>query len=103
MGVTVCLPLFAAAGQELEEGRALRGSQLRDLAAALNERLLAAADLLDRLAAAGWSSQVALYDVILSNSAVQTKADAERRLRELGADPEKFIIVEEVDEDELLD
>ena len=35
MGVTVCLPLFGNAGQELEEGAVLRGQQLRDRSTAL--------------------------------------------------------------------
>ena len=43
-------------GQELEEGAPVRGQQVRELATSLGERLLAAADLLDRLTAAGWSA-----------------------------------------------
>jgi hypothetical protein len=100
MGVTVCLPLFGSAGQELEEGALLKGEQLRELAAGLNERLLAAAELLDRLSAAGWSGRVALYDVILSCKGVETRAGAEQRLREVGADPEQFMIVEDVAHEE---
>jgi hypothetical protein len=100
MGVTVCLPLFGSAGQELEEGEPIEGRQLRELAAGLGERLSAAADLLDRLNAAGWSGRVALYDVILSCKGVETRAEAEQRLRELGADPEQFMIVEDVEEEE---
>jgi hypothetical protein len=99
MGVTVCLPLFGAAGQELDEGQPIRGQQVRDFAASLGERLAAAADLLDRLTAAGWSAQVGLYDVLLSSAAVTTRDEAECRLRELKIDPELFVIFEDVDEE----
>jgi hypothetical protein len=101
MTVTVSLPLFGAAGQELEEGQPVRGQHLRDLAAALHERLLASADLVERLVTGGWSARVALCDVIFSCASVQTRADAERRLRELEADPELFVIFEEVAEDDV--
>jgi len=100
MGVTVCLPLFGNAGQELEEGAALKGQQLRDLATALQERLARAADVLDRLAAGGWSCHVALYDVLLSCKGVETREQAERSVRALGVDPEQLMIVEDVSEDE---
>jgi hypothetical protein len=103
MGVMVCLPLFAAAGQELEEGQPVRGQHLRELAGSLTERLGAAADLVDRLAAAGWSARVALCDVVFACAGVQTRVDAERRLRELGVDPELFVIFEDVEEDEGLE
>ena len=39
MGVTVCLPLFGNPGQELEEGTAVKGQHLRNLAAELQDRL----------------------------------------------------------------
>jgi hypothetical protein len=100
MGVTVCLPLFGSAGQELEEGAPVRGEQLRELAAGLGERLLGAAEVLDRLGAAGWSGRVALYDVILTCPGVETRAEAEKRLLELGANPEQFMIVEDVEDEE---
>jgi hypothetical protein len=101
VSVTVCLPLFGNAGQELEEGALLTGRQLRDLAAALQERLGHAADTLDRLAAGGWSCRVAMYDVLLSCPGVETRAQAEQSLRERGADPGQFLIVEDVEEDEV--
>jgi hypothetical protein len=101
MGVTVCLPLFGAAGQELQEGEEIKGQHVRELSAALGERLLEAADLLDRLATAGWSARVAIYDAILTVKGVETRAEAERRLRELGIDPERFMIVEDVEEEDL--
>jgi hypothetical protein len=103
MGVTICLPLFANAGQELEEGTRLDGPRLRQWAAELQERLTAAADLLDKLTAGGWACQVAMYDVLLSCPGVETQADAETRLRELGVDVGQFMIVEDVDEDEVED
>jgi hypothetical protein len=101
MGVTVCLPLFGEPGRELEQGSALSGRQLRELAAGLHERLDQAAANLDTLAAAGWSAQVSLFDAILHHPQITTREEAEQRLRVLGVDPEAFIIIEDVeDEDE---
>jgi hypothetical protein len=100
MGVTVCLPLFGNPGQEMEEGAALKGEHLRNLAVELQERLQWAADTLDRLAAAGWRARVAMYDAILLHTGVQTREEAERRLLELSIDPAELMIVEDVEEDE---
>jgi hypothetical protein len=96
----VCLPLFGNPGRELEEGAAVRGKDLRTLAADLNERLLKAADDLDKLLADGWSAEVAMYEALLTHSAVATREDAERRVRALGIDPNGLMIVEEIDEDD---
>lgn len=101
MGVTVCLPLFGPAGRELEEGAALKGRQLRDLAVQLHDRLLKAADTLDRLLADGWGARVAIYDVILAQEGVETQAEAVRRLTALGLAPEDFMIVEDVEEEDV--
>jgi hypothetical protein len=100
MGVTVCLPLFANPGQELEEGVAVKGQQLRDLAAELHDRLHQAADTLDRLAAAGWTCQLALYEVLLFHSEVRTREEAALQLSALGIDPEALMILEDVEEEE---
>jgi hypothetical protein len=100
MGVTVCLPLFGPPGRELEEGAALKGPQLRQFAADLQERLNRTAAILDRLAAAGWSARVAMYDAILTRSGVETREEAERLLAELGLNVEEFIIIEDVEEEE---
>jgi hypothetical protein len=100
VGVTVCLPLFGPPGREMEEGKPLIGQQLRNLATELHDRLHTAADTLDRLAAAGWSARVAMYDAILTRAGVATKEDAERRLGELGLSSEDFIIIEDVEEEE---
>jgi hypothetical protein len=100
MGVTVCLPLFGPPGRELEEGSDIKGVQLRQLAAQLQERLNKAAESLEKLHTAGWSARVAMYDVILSRLGVQTKEEAERRLVELGLAVEDFIIIEDVEEEE---
>ncbi len=100
MGVTVCLPLFGPPGRELEEGLDVKGVQLRKLAAELQERLGKAADTLEKLHAAGWSARVAMYDVILTRSGVETKEEAERRLRELTFNSEDFLIMEDVEEEE---
>jgi hypothetical protein len=102
MGVTVCLPLFGEPGRELEQGSTLNGRQLRELAAGLHERLDKAAATLDKLAAAGWTAQVSLFDAILHHPQIATREDAELRLRALEVDPEGLIIVEDVeDEDEM--
>jgi hypothetical protein len=100
MGVTVCLPLFGPPGRELDEGSDVKGVQLRQLAAQLQERLNKAAESLEKLHAAGWSARVAIYDVILSRLGVETKEEAERRLGELGLSAEEFIIIEDVEEEE---
>jgi hypothetical protein len=101
MAVNVCLPLFGNPGRELEEGAAVKGQQLRDLAANLSERLHKAAAMLDKLAAAGWTTSLAMYEVFLLHDEVQTRDEAIRRLRELEINPDELMIVEEVDEDEL--
>ena len=100
MGVTVCLPLFGNPGQELEEGSAVKGQHLRDLAAQLQERLQKAADTLDRLAGAGWTARLARYDDIVLHREVQTREEAARRLQGLGIDPEEMMIIEDVEEEE---
>jgi hypothetical protein len=100
MGVTICLPLFGPPGRELEEGTALTGRQLRKLATEFQERLNKAADHLDHLAAAGWRTRVAMFDVILSRPGIETKDEAVRALGELGLAAEEFIIIEDVEEEE---
>jgi hypothetical protein len=101
MGVIVSLPLLGPLGQELEEGAAVRGRQLRDLGKELQARLERAAETLDRLTADGWAAQVALYDVLLSRAGVETQEQAVGRLTALGIDPEDLMIVEEVEEEDL--
>jgi hypothetical protein len=100
MPVTVSLPLFGNPGHELEEGAALKGQQVRDLADQLHERLRRAADTLDNLAAAGWSSRLAMYEVLLLHPDVLTKEEAVRRLQALGLDPEGFMIIEDVEDED---
>jgi hypothetical protein len=101
MAVVVCLPLFGPPGRELEEGHDIQGRRLRELAADLNERLQRAAETLDRLAANGWGARVAMYDVMLSQPGVETQDEAARRLRELGLAPEDFLIIEEVEDEDV--
>jgi hypothetical protein len=100
MGVVVSLPLFGNPGRELEEGAPLRGQQLRELATSLTERLARAADVVDRLVDSGWSARTALFDVLLYHPRVGTAEEAVRGMRDLGIDPEAFIIMEDVDEDD---
>lgn len=101
MGVVISLPLFGPLGHELEEGSAVQGRQLRDLGSELQTRLQRAAETLDRLAADGWAAHVALYDVLLSRSGVETRDEAIRRLTGLGVNPEELLIVEEIEEEDL--
>lgn len=100
MGVTIALPLFGNPGRELEEGATVHGRTLRELARNLGERLAHAADVLDRLAAEGWTTQAAQFDVLLHHSQVHDREEALRRLRALGIDPEGLVILEDVEEDE---
>jgi hypothetical protein len=101
MGVVICLPLFGPPGRELEEGDAIQGPRLRQLATELNDRLQRAADTLDRLTANGWSAKVAIYDVMLSQPGVETQEEAARRLRALGVAPEDLLIIEEVEDEDV--
>lgn len=100
MAVTVCLPLFGPPGRELEEGTDVKGVQLRRLAEDLQQRLGRAADFVEKLHAAGWSTRVAMFDVILTRAGVQTKDEAVHRLSELGLAVEEFIIIEDIEEEE---
>ena len=100
MGVIVCLPLFGNPGQELEEGSPVKARQLRELGTELTERLQQAADTLDRLEVAGWTAQMAMYDLMLAHDQAGTRAEAEARLRAAGVDPETLMIVEDVEEEE---
>jgi len=102
MGVVICLPLFGPPDRELEEQSTVQGRHLRTLAAQLNERLLRAADTLDQLTAHGWSARLAMFEVMLSQPGVETREEAERRLRAMGIAPEELFIIEEVDENEEL-
>jgi hypothetical protein len=101
MGVTISLPLFGAPCHELEE--AVGSKQLRDLADSLRDRILAAADILDRLSAEGWKSQPAMFELLLSHPHVATRAQAEKKLRAAGVNPDKMMIVEDVEEEEIVD
>src|SRR5258707_589479 len=102
MGVTVCMPLFGNPGHELEEGAAVKSADLRTLADGLAERLRQAADALDRLAAGGWTTQVAMFDLLLIHPQVESRQQAEQRLRAAGLDPEQMMILEDVEEEEEL-
>ncbi len=102
MGVVICLPLFGPPDRELEEQSAVQGRHLRSLGAQLNERLQRAGEMLDLLIAHGWSARLAMFDVMLSQPGVETREEAERRLRAAGLAPEELFIIEEVDENEEL-
>ena len=84
----------------MDEGTHAKSAELRTLADALRDRLLQAAENLDRLTADGWSGQIAMFDLILSHPQVASKAQAEERLRSTGLDPTQLLIIEDVDEEE---
>jgi hypothetical protein len=98
MAVNVCLPLIGDPSHELEAEPKAR--ELRQLGEQLRERLAKAADTLDKLQAAGWHAQIAMFDILLVRNDVQTREQAERLLQEVGIDPNELMIVEEVEEDE---
>lgn len=100
MGVTVSLPLFGNPGQEMEPGPAVRGRHLRELATGLHDRLLGAADLVDKLGEAGWSAQLGQNDVLFHRGDVRTREEAVAQLQALGIDPKELLIFEDVEEDE---
>jgi hypothetical protein len=100
MGVTVSLPLFGNPGRELEEGEPINSRQLRKLATDLSDRLSKAADMIDKLAADGWTNDVAMFDVLLYHPQIQTQEQAIGRLESLALDPELFLIVEDVEDGE---
>lgn len=99
MAVVVALPLFGSPDRELEETARIGGEQLRLLATALQERLHKAASLLDQLRAAGWTAQVGSYDLLVQHATVHTQEEAIQRLRQLGIDPDEFMIFEEPEEE----
>ncbi len=101
MSVSVSLPLFGTPGQELEEGTDLAGKRLRALSIDLQGRLDRAADILDKLEAAGREATTGVHDAILSHPGAQSEEDARRLLLEAEIDPEELIIFEDVMEDEV--
>ena len=100
VAVNVCLPLFGNPGQELEPEAAIQPKHLRELGNQLQEWLQQAADILEKLLAAGWTTQLAMFDIILLHKDVQTREEAERRLQMLGIDPHGLMIVEEIEEED---
>jgi hypothetical protein len=99
MSVNVCLPLFGTPAHELEAEKSVSGAHLRKLGDDLRDRLLKAADLLEKLRADGWVSQMAMYEVILTRPAVETREQAEEALRAVGIDPAELMIIEEVEDE----
>ena len=99
MSVNVCLPLFGAPAHELTEEKRVSGRHLRALGDELRERLLKAANLLDKLEAAGWVAGIAMYEVTLTYDGVETREQAEQRLGAIGIDPVELMIIEEVEDD----
>ena len=92
--------LFGKPGQELDEGEEVTAEQLRGLAQSLQERLRETADIVEKLTGAGWEAQMGLYDIFLSHPYIDTAAQAEEKIRDLGIDPERVTIDEWEDEEE---
>jgi hypothetical protein len=64
--VTVSLHLFGKPAHELgDDGIAVSSQQVRDLAADLHKRLIAAADALAKLEADGWDAQMEVFGIVL--------------------------------------
>src|SRR5688572_24448158 len=81
MSVNVCLPLFGTPAHELEAENVVMGRHLRTLADELRERLQKAAGLLEKLKESGWIAELAMYELILTRSGVETREQAEQQLR----------------------
>ena len=67
----------------------------------LQERLEQAAVILEKFLTAGWTTQLAMYEVILLHKDVQTREEAIQILQGLGIDLRELMIVEEIEEDEV--
>ncbi|HZY84936.1 MAG TPA: hypothetical protein VFE78_08900 [Gemmataceae bacterium] len=101
MSVMIMMYLFGKPGQELDEGEEVTPRQLRALAESLHGRLTEAADIVEKLTAAGWDAQMTLYDISLSHPYINTAAQAEEKLLDLGIDPKLVCIDEWEDEEEM--
>ena len=101
MSVMLMMYLFGKPGQELDEGEEVTPQQLRALAEDLHGRLTEAADIVEKLTAAGWEAQMTLYDVSLAHPYITTAAQAEEKLLNLGIDPKLVAIDEWEDEEEI--
>jgi hypothetical protein len=100
MAVTVTLFLFGKPGQELNEGGEVTPEELRALGRYLHERLDEVAAIVEKLTGAGWEAQMALYDIFLSHPYINTAAQAEAQLQDLGIDLERVSIDDWEDEEE---
>ncbi len=101
MPVTIMMHLFGKPGMELDEGEEVTPQQLRDLANGMQARLMEAAEIVEKLTAHGWEAEMSLYDVMLSHPYVETEAQAEEKLHDLGIAPDKVFIDEWPEEEEL--
>jgi hypothetical protein len=100
MAVTLTLYLFGKPEVELPGGEEVTPEELRALGRDLHERLDEAAAIVEKLTGAGWDAQIALYDVILSHPYINTAAQAEAQLQDLGINPERVYIDDWDDEEE---
>jgi hypothetical protein len=88
MAVTICIPLYSRPAWELyRPEQPVTPADLRRLGDALHGRLAHAAALVERLTRDGWEAVVDRDGLSLSHPTVVTAAQARRRLRTLGIDP----------------
>jgi len=99
MSVAVSLPLFGDPGRELPPEPTAR--DVRELAETLRERLLGWAETLEKLHANGWTAHTGAFDLLLEHPHVRTQEDAQARLTREGLALGDFVIVEDIDEDEV--
>jgi hypothetical protein len=99
MAVTLSVFLFGKPGQELNEGGPITAPELRDLAQHMHARLVAIAEIVEKLTNAGWEAQMGLYDINLYHPYVSTEAQAEEKLQDLGIDSDMIHIDEWEDEE----
>jgi hypothetical protein len=103
MSVFVSVPVFSTLDFEPMEGDLVTPLELQDLATEVCERLADAADIVAKMAEAGWVARIGRYDVHLFHTDVHTAAAARRRLRSLKIGLGKVEIHEvEEDNEELL-
>jgi hypothetical protein len=100
MAVSLNIFLFGKPEQELAADGPVTPALLRALGESLKARMDEAADLVEKLTAAGWEVEMHLYDLGLYHPYITTAVQAEQQLLDLGIDPETVSIDEWPDEDE---
>jgi hypothetical protein len=103
MSVFVSVPVFSTLDFEPMAGDLVTPPELQDLATEVCDRLADAADIVAKMAEAGWAARIGRYDVHLFHPDIRTATEAKRRLRSLKIGLGKVAIHEaEEDDEELL-